>query len=137
MISLRADISDLVRVCDSLVSYARTVGPATALKLLRHQIATYTAQGRTALGQKMPGYSKAHAKKREAAGRQTAHVDFDFTGGMMKTVGIYGGNTLTVSQEYMERMSGLQEVKGVIFDANPDTVTAIETTLANGAEQLR
>jgi hypothetical protein len=137
MISLRADITDLSRLFASLVSYARVSGPATALQLLKHQVLTYTAAGRTAMGARMPDYSAAHAKKRAAAGKQTAHVDLDFSGGMMKSVGVYGGNTLTVSAEYMERASGLAALKGDIFDVNPDTNTAIENTLAKGVEGLR
>jgi hypothetical protein len=137
MISVRADISDLTRLINSITALVRVVGLATAVRLYREQIKRNAAQGLKADGSKIAGYSPEYAKRRQAAGRQIANVDFRFSGQMLDSIQLIGGKVLSVSAEYMEQATGLTQLKGEWLVDTDGTNQLIALTLAKAIEATR
>lgn len=132
---MRADMRDFDRLTRELVSYARITAVAIAFRATKEQILENAAKGLKADGSSMGKYSAAHAKRREKAGLQTAHIDFRFAGDMLNSIQLLGGTTLTVAADMQARAEGLTRQKGEWLAANDKTIGIIETTLAAGIER--
>ncbi len=135
MVTMRADMRDFDRLTRELVSYARITALAIAFRAAKEQILANASKGLRADKSSMGKYSTAHAKKREAKGLQTEHIDFRFAGNLLNSIQLMNGHTLTVAAEMQDMAEGLTRMKGEWMAANEDTVGIIERTLAAGIEK--
>jgi hypothetical protein len=137
VITIRVDTRDFDRLSRDIVSYARIVSLAIAVRATKEQVLADAAAGRNADGSSKGKYSAGHAKRRQKRGLQTDHIDFRFSGNLLNSLHVMGGTMLTVASQLQEQAEGLTRMKGEWLAASDKTVATIERTLASGFTTIR